>query len=104
VPDELNELRRQRELQREHLEWLDREIAAREGMLRDDADAGPREPRPQAQGPSAEQILDEFRQPPGAIHRRTKLGCIAYFAVFLALLALAAAALYLHERASRAGH
>ena len=99
--DSLEELRRQRGLQRERLEWLDREIAAQEGMLRDEAAERPDAPPPGT--PSAEQILDEFRQPPEAIHRRTRLGCIVYFALAMAVLALLAAGVYLHARAVRAG-
>ena len=101
MSDSLDELRRQRELQRERLEWLDREIAAQEGMLRDEPGAQPGEQPPDVR--SADEILDEFRQRPEAIHKRTRLGCIVYFAVFMAILALLAAGLYLRERSARAG-
>jgi len=101
VSDSLDELRRQRELQRERLEWLDREIAAHEGMLREEAGAQPADQPPDVR--SADEILDEFRQHPEAIRKRTRLGCIVYFAVVMAILALLAAGLYLRERSAHAG-
>ena len=100
MSDRLDELRRQRELQREHLEWIDREIAAREGILPREPDEEP----PQAAGRgarevrSAEAILEEFREHPVSIEKRTRLGCLLYFAAAVALLAILAGAAYLFAR------
>jgi hypothetical protein len=101
VSDSLDELRRQRELQRERLEWLEREIAAQEGMLEDAAAGEPPELR-SAEDRSADQILDEFRQHPALIHKRTKLGCIVYFALAMVILAALVAGIYLHARSAHA--
>ena len=105
MSDRLDELRRQRDLLRGQLGSLDRDIAALEAAAQPVA-RGPRAPAsPEAtpQIEAADSILDEFRQQPASIARRAKLGCIIYFAAALALLALAVAAVYLHERATR-GH
>ena len=102
MSDRLEEFRRQRGLLREHLAWLDREIAALEGS---GAPSRPVEPAQAGQPPlvqasepisnlDAEAILAEYRQPPMSIQKRAKLGCLVYFGVALALLALAIVVLY----------
>ncbi len=105
MSDRLEELRRQRALQREQLDWIEREIAALEAA----AQAGPAEEPPEitavpgADEDPAEAILREYAQPRDSIERRTKLGCFLYFGIALAALALGLAAVYLHARAAR-GH
>jgi hypothetical protein len=103
VSDRLEELRRQRALQREHLDWLDREIAALEGSSSPAPGASPLpiQPRPPVDDRDAESILEEFRQQPASIERRTKLGCIIYFLIAVGLLAIAVTVVYLHQRARR---
>ena len=106
MSDRLNDLRRQRTLQQEHLDWLDREIAALEGSVVPEATLAP--PPLPAASPSrddrdVEGILAEFRQAPVSIERRTKLGCLVYFVIVVGLLAVAVLALYYRERAQR-GH
>jgi uncharacterized membrane protein YhaH (DUF805 family) len=46
----------------------------------------------------AEAILAEYRQPPVSIQRQTKLGCLLYFGVALALLVLFVTGIYLYFR------
>jgi hypothetical protein len=103
VSDRLDELRRQRELARQQLAWLDSEIAAAEGAPRPPEEPAVRPPAPPgpADTRSPEAILEEFRRAPAAVARQTKLGCILYFAGAMALLLLGFAALYLYARATR---
>ena len=112
MSDRADELRRQRDLLREHLAWLERELAAEEGSARPQA---PRSfvappvslPSPQAAARAddrdAEAILSEYRSAPVSITSSAKLGCIAYFAIAMVLLVGAVAAFYFHTMASR-GH
>ncbi len=103
MSDRLDELRRQRDLARQQLAWLEREIAAAEGAARDPSPAqgGPAQPAAAPEPKSAEAILEEFRRAPAAIATQTKLGCILYFAGAMAFLILAVAAVYLYARATR---
>jgi hypothetical protein len=103
VSDRLDELRRQRALQREHLDWIEREIAALEEAARRQAGAEPPVVLAEASANErdAEAILGEYVQAPASIETRTKLGCILYFCLLLALMALCVGALYLHARAGR---
>ncbi len=103
MSDRLDELRRQRALQREHLEWLEREIAALEGAAQPRPAEPMLPPRLEAQDPDAEAILEEYRRPAASIERRTKAGCVIYFAIAMGILALLVTLLYLAERARR-GH
>jgi hypothetical protein len=103
VSDRLEELRRQRALQRQQLDWIDREIAALEEAARRD----PGIPPPLApetalsdEDLQAESILRQYAQPQVSIHKQTKYGCILYLGLALALLALGLAAVYLHARVS----
>ena len=101
---DLNEFRRQRELLKGHLAWLEKEIAAEEGRhLSPSPDEPPelRAPAP-ADDRDAESILSEYRRPGESIARQTKLGCILYFAVAVVLTAGAVLAFYLLHRAGRA--
>jgi len=101
VSDRLNELRRQRALQKEHLDSLDREIAALEAA----APPAPGAPPPllttgAAAGDSeAEAILDEYRQASMSIEKRTKFGCVLYFAIVVGVLALLVAAMHFFAKA-----
>ena len=99
-----DELRRQRDLLRENLAWLEREIAAEEGgvppappppVLSQRLDVAARDA-----DRDAEAILAEFRTSGSAIESQTKRGCILYFAFAVLLLAGAAlAAAYYYGRA-----
>jgi hypothetical protein len=104
VPDRLDELRRQRALQREHLAWIDREIAALEGSAPAPAAAAPPligEITPDNR--DAEAILAEYRQPAVSVSKRARMGCLLYFGIALALIAVALTALYF-EVSARRGH
>jgi hypothetical protein len=104
VSDRSDELRRQRALLREHLAWLEREIAAEDGV------SSPDLPPRLAQAPfnvtasdadrDAEAILAEFRRSSPAIEAQTKRGCLLYFAgaVGLLLAAVLAVAYYYYVR------
>ena len=107
MSDRLDELRRQRALQREHLDWIEREIAALEAAARAAPGAEPPEiivavPASEAEA-EAEAILREYEQPVASIETRTKFGCILYLVLLLALLTAAVGAVYLHAKAVR-GH
>lgn len=97
MSDRLEEIRRQRDLLREHLARLDREIAGLEGKAPPSA-APAASPAPSARTglieSEAEAILARFRQPAVSIHKRTKLGCLLYFAAALVVMALCVAVLY----------
>jgi hypothetical protein len=101
VSDRLEEIRRQRALLREHLAWLDREIAAIEGNAPPAPFAGLPRPEPPpipaatpAVETEAESILAEYRQPPVSIQKRAKLGCLIYFAAGMLIMVLSVAVLY----------
>jgi hypothetical protein len=103
MSDRLSELQRQRELLREHLDWLDREIAAEAGQ----SGAVPHPPQPAipvyTPAPAyrapldpheADAILAQYSKPPASIATQTKAGCILYFVVGIALLAVAGTVFY----------
>jgi hypothetical protein len=114
VSDRLDEFRRQRALLREHLEWIDRQIARLEV---DAPPGGPPEPPPVSPLPlsgnvfpparasdlDAEAILAQYRQPSGSLQNEAKRGCLIYFVVGLAVLALAVTVLYAFMKRAR-GH
>jgi hypothetical protein len=98
-------LRRQRDLLREHLAWLEREIAAQDGIP--PADQPPRLVQPNFgvtasdADRDAEAILAQFRRSAPAIETQAKRGCILYFSIGLGLLvavALAFAYYYVKTR------
>lgn len=104
MSDRLDELKRQRELQKERLEWLDREIASLESQppkLQEEGapEAAGAAPDPALEG--AEAILQEYRRHPADISRRTRYGCLLYFAALMAVLAILAAYFYLRVRSGR---
>jgi len=112
VSDRADELRRQRDLLREHLAWIERELAAEEGSARPPAPfpqvppAAQPHPFPTAEAADdldAEAILAEYRSAPVSLSSKAKLGCIAYFSLAMVLLLGAIAAFYFHTKASR-GH
>ncbi|HXQ79831.1 MAG TPA: hypothetical protein VN775_00875 [Opitutaceae bacterium] len=96
MSDRLDEFRRQRTLLREHLAWLDREIAGLEGGA--PPAPGAAQPAAAAVPPvvdaEAEAILAEYRRPSVSIQKQAKAGCLLYFFAALALMALAAVLLY----------
>ena len=96
MSDRLEAFQRQRALLREHIAWLDREIAALEGTAPPYAPAAP--PPLAAANPlvetEAEAILAEYRQPSVSIQKRAKLGCLIYFLIALAVMAAAVAVLF----------
>jgi hypothetical protein len=112
VSDRSDELRRQRELLRQHLAWLDREIAQA------DAEAPQGGPILKQQPPriippafsvdaldgdrDAEAILAEYRTSAPGVESQTKRGCIIYFAAAMAVfLAVSAALIYYFEKSRR---
>ena len=103
MSDRLEELRRQRELQKEHLEWLDRQIAELEGIMPSDEDATPPvlEDAPSPAPSSSEDIMGQFRQAPESIQKRTRTGCLIYFILAMAVVVAGFALFYLRERARR---
>jgi hypothetical protein len=103
VSDRLDELRRQRDLLRENLAFIEREIAAETRSQGGTLPPPLRLPDP-VEDRTAEAILAEYQRPPAAISQQAKVGCIAYFAgALLLLLALAAAAAFFYYRSVR-GH
>jgi hypothetical protein len=104
-------LRRQRDLLREHLAWIEREIAreAAEPTFVSPVE----EPPPRLAQPhfsvsasdadrDAEAILAEFRRSAPAVEAQTKRGCILYFVACLGLLlAVVLGAVYYYYRAKR---
>jgi hypothetical protein len=108
VSDRLQELLRQRALQKEHLDWIDREIAALQGSPQPSPPPDLSPPPPLSEPPragesDAEAILDEYRRPTVSIEKSTKTGCFIYFAAALLLTAVFVVAVYFYSRAKR-GH
>ena len=107
MPDRLPELRRQRALVAEQLAWLDRELAAAGGETPTPpassqppatpapaALSPPAHPVVDADLPSAENILEEFRHEAELSPAKMRRGCIWSFICGLALLILGVTALY----------
>lgn len=114
--DRLAELHRQRALLREHLAWLDREIA--EASPRGDLPAPPLPPAAPASPPAGvlptppapvkaesaatvspaalapEAILDEYRVAPDTLRTDVRKGCFLYFVGAFAVLAVCVMVLY----------
>ncbi len=94
-PAHLAELRRQRELVREHLAWLDREIAGATVK-----DAGPVAVAPDtadkltAQATAELQSLESFLPNPESAARDTRRGCLMYTAAAMLLGILMIVAIY----------
>jgi hypothetical protein len=113
MADRLEELRRQRALVQQHLEWLDREIAAESGKSTQaqtgaklaavvtlsnpanvTAPPGPAESAPQRNPDAADKILDEYRVAPESLQSDVRKGCWIYFAAALAIFFGVVAILY----------
>jgi hypothetical protein len=97
VSDRSDELRRQRDLLREHLAWLEREISSADGDQPPQAMATPPRVNPphfsvdaSDANRDAEAILAEFRRSAPVIESQAKRGCIIYFAIFVGLLLVVA--------------
>jgi hypothetical protein len=102
VSDRLDELRRQRDLLRENLAFIEREIAA-ESRSQGVALPPPlRVPDPVLDR-TAEAILAEYQRPPAVISQQAKAGCILYFAAAMLLLVALVVAAYFYYRSAR-GH
>ncbi len=111
MSDRSDELRRQRDLLREHLAWLEREIARERGSTPDEGDPRPLPPRIERPRPTvaasdadrdAEAILAEFRRSAPAIEQQAKRGCILYFAIVVSvLLAVALGLAYFYTKSRR---
>jgi hypothetical protein len=94
VSERSDELLRQRELLREQLAWIEREIAreAAESVGSPAVVPPPRLAQPNFSVTAsdadrdAEAILAEFRRSAPSVEAQTKRGCILYFAAALALL------------------
>lgn len=121
MSDRLAELRRQRALVQEQLNWLDAEIRAAEQrspsvapVVTPAPPSPPPAPKPPASAPvalvgtppapasaidaMADAMLEEYKIPPKALHTGVKKGCLLYFAGALVLLILGVAVLYLALR------
>ena len=88
-PERLSELRRQRALVSQHLEWLDREIAAAESPA-----PPPAAPAPLEISPMPAVILPEYVPDPEGARRATKRGCLLYAALALVLFFAVLLAIY----------
>lgn len=100
MADRLDELRRQRLLLQQHVDWLDAEIAQAECEVRPPA-SPPGIPAPVAAAPpaanppaDADAILSQFRSDPGHLQHDVRKGCLLYFGVAMLLLGVGVAALY----------
>ncbi len=109
MSDRSEELRRQRELLRQHLAWLEREIAQADA---EEPAGGPvlKQQPPRIVQPvfstaasdadrDAEAILAEYRMSAPGVESQTKRGCILYFAAaMLIFLGASAAFIYFFEK------
>jgi hypothetical protein len=112
VSDRLDDFRRQRDLLREHLDWLEHEIAALEGtsapapMAARPSYAERASPPMQARAPvsdlDAEAILAEYRQPSVSIQKQAMFVCLLYFALALVVMAAFVTAVYLFVQRAHA--
>jgi len=96
MTDRLQELLRQRALLQEHLTWLNREIAAAEGIpsLPTPVDKPTKCVAPTTlpavkSSAEAERILGEFKKDANAMKTDTRHGCLIMFAVAMGFFALA---------------
>ena len=114
MSDRSDELRRQRDLLREHLAWIEREIAA-ESQRSETAPIleAPKEEAPVFERPldvppppvddrEAEEILSEYRAQGASLAKQTRRGCLLYFVLAMGLLIAALFAFYLVTRARHA--
>jgi hypothetical protein len=92
-PDRLSELRRQRALAAEQLDWLDREIAA-EMALSQRASATPADMHTPARETASPAAFESYQADPAVTEHETKRGCFLFFAATLVVLLLVLAAVY----------
>ncbi len=106
MSDRRAELLRQRELLREHLAWLEREIAAEPGgvapaaepyRLAPETTYQPRPPDLDPPRPDVEAIMAQY-QPAVPVAVQTKAGCILYFVLGIAFLAALVTGYYFYLR------
>lgn len=93
-PERLDELRRQRALVRQHLEWLDREIAA---AAPEDRPATPMPTSPVATATPphpAAATLPTYEPDPEGARQAARRGCFILAAIILALLTISLVAIY----------
>ncbi|HVU32138.1 MAG TPA: hypothetical protein VHE61_01805 [Opitutaceae bacterium] len=110
-PERLRELRQQQSLVRQHLDWLERAIAAETQRQGAPAPTDPGAvkvtetgggmldvPKPATPGPDvdsqAEAVLQEYRTAPRDLEREVRRGCALYFGAALVLLFAVIALLY----------
>jgi len=112
MPSRLDELHRQRALLREHLAWLDREIAAAENASPAPAPAGttapalpavpdlaplPSVPSSDRPGPvDADEMLAQYRTQSQDLRTDVRKGCFLYFTTAFLALGLLVAGLYFY--------
>ena len=96
MTDRLQELQRQRALIREQLLWIEREIAATEGIpslptkLSPSPQTAPASAAPSVSGSSeAEKILTEFKRDTAVVGTDARRGCLLIFSIAMGLFALA---------------
>ena len=94
------ELRRERQLLRERLAKLDREIEEKTPAAPAPDPVSEAAPKGAVPVP-AEEILEQYRKAPRDIASQTKLGCLLYVIVALALAFGAIEAIHLIEQAQR---
>lgn len=97
MPDRLTELRRQRALVRDHLDWLDREIAAAEPTAAQGTAPVAAPPPPPVfvtQDPVAPPATDAYSPDPAATQQEVKRGCLLWLVAGFVLFAAILAAIY----------
>jgi chemotaxis protein histidine kinase CheA len=101
MSDRLQKLLRQRALIREHLEWLNREIAENQEIPPLPASvAQPTQvvaaPSPSAinQSDEAEKILGQFQKNTGELQTETRRGCLFIFSIAMGLFVLSVIVAY----------
>ncbi len=113
MSDRLAELRRQRALIQEHLEWLDREIGAHSTSAGSPAQPespppavcapvpltaprpapSPATPPPALSDRELDALLDPYRTTTASVQKDVRKGCLLYFVIGMLLLALGVVAL-----------
>ena len=97
MSERLDGLRRRRDLLRKELALVERQVEAEESALVAPGNTEPETPF-DAEA-EAEAILREFRRPPELVGGQAKKGCLlAYMALLVVFVALAAAGLLVYSR------
>lgn len=99
MSDRLNELRRQRALLQQHLEWLDAEIAAAQPGEKPPSPAPTVAPRPAEPVATValEALLAEQKHAPESSAAQVRRGCFIAFGLIFVVLGLAVYGLYLYS-------